>query len=284
MPIKPMLCKLGTESELKVNDPDWIWEPKYDGARITAETNGAQVKLFGRSGREKTRLFTELKIQTVKDTPVILDGEITSGTSFNDLQHRINRTNGIAQATIDYPAKFNVFDIIEVGGADIRHLPLLRRKDILKTVLIETDNVKIGSHVTDGVALFDLIKTNGLEGVVGKNLNGRYCDNKREWLKVKCWKMGTFMAVGYTAGTGWRESSFGALILADTNRMYVGQVGTGFTDEMIRNLMYIFSPAPCVFPKEPIKATWIKPFPVKIKYLEYTNDGMLRFPSFKGVV
>ncbi|KKK60842.1 hypothetical protein LCGC14_3020350, partial [marine sediment metagenome] len=65
--------------------------------------------------------------------------------------------------------------------------------------------------------------------------------------------------------------------------------GTGMNQDdtgpkSIAYLMSMFSPAQCPWPKEPEQATWVKPFAVYIQYLEYSNDGIMRFPSFKGVV
>jgi bifunctional non-homologous end joining protein LigD len=276
---EPMLCKI---QDKPFNDPGYIWEPKLDGARIIATVLDGKVRLFGRSGAEKTHLFPDLKIVTACDA--VLDGEVVSGNSFNDMQHRINRVNGVSQAIKEYPARYSVFDIMQLGSLSIAGFPLSHRKEVLKTIVTETENVSLTPCVADGVKLFEVMKQNNLEGVVGKALNGQYHEGKREWLKVKCWQEGMFVVVGYTQGTGWRKSTFGALVLADAKGNYVGSVGTGVNEEDIKNLVKMFKSGPCPFPREPEPATWIKPFPVKIKFLEKTGDGMLRFPVFKGVV
>jgi bifunctional non-homologous end joining protein LigD len=277
--IKPMLCK----TELKPFDDDnFIWERKYDGARIIAVVNGTEVKLFSRSGLEKTGLFPELRIET--KLPAILDGEVVSGDSFNGIQHRVNRQNGISIASKAYPATFHVFDVLETDGVSLEREPLFRRKLLLAANLKETENVQAAPFTDRGTELFEQAKQEQWEGIIGKSRNGAYAQGKRVWKKVKLWLSGTFLAVGYTQGTGWRANLFGALVLSDTKGAYVGSVGTGFNDADIRALMRMFSPAPCPFPRDPEPATWIKPFAVKIRYMEYTNDGMLRFPSFKGVV
>lgn len=283
---KPMLCKLGTEDDLKNFSSGkcgkWLFEPKLDGARIIAVIRDGHVRLWGRSGIEKTHLFPDLKFDVKSDC--VLDGEVLSGNTFNDLQHRINRVNGISENIKQYPARYSVFDIVASGDTPIARFPLLTRKEMLRGVVNETDNVKLTEWSDDGVKLFDLMKANQLEGVVGKAKDGLYHENKREWLKVKCWQEGEFLAVGYTAGTGARASTFGALVLCDIKGNYVGAVGTGFTDIMIRQLMRMFIPGPCRWAKEPEPAKWILPFSIKVKYLEYTNGGQLRFPAFKGVV
>lgn len=284
--IKPMLCQDAKEA---FDSPDYIWETKYDGARIIARVNfdDEPTRLFGRSGAEKTRLFPELRIET--KTPCILDGEVISGDSFNNIQHRINRQNGIGLASKSFPAVFKVFDIIQVELKDgqqfsLATAPLIQRKAALAEILVPTETVQLAEHTEKGVELFNKIEQAGGEGVIGKRKKGIYLENKREWLKVKTWRFGTFQVVGYTQGTGWRTSTFGALVLADEKGTHVGEVGTGFNADDIRSLCAMFSPAPCPFPREPEPATWIKPFVVKIRYLEFTVDGKLRFPSFRGVI
>lgn len=278
--IKPMLCKL---QDKPFNSQDYVWEQKWDGARVIAVVKSGNIRLFGRSGSEKTQLFTDLKIRTTFDC--ILDGEVVAGTSFNDMQHRIHRQSGISQAQKDYPAKFMVFDCLEIKGVDIRRSNLLKRKEALRIALVPTENVLLTPYDYDGLSLMDGIKSMGGEGVVGKNVAGIYRENARDWLKVKCWQEDIFYVRGFTQGTGWRASTFGSLVLGDGNGKFVGEVGTGFNEADTKSLFHFMmaSPGTCPWSKEPVKATWTKPFTVKIKYLEYTNDGMLRFPVFKGI-
>lgn len=274
--IKPMLCQ---QADRAFDSPDFIWETKYDGARIITYVNGTDKELQGRSGKIKTPHFPDLDIRT--KVPAILDGEVTSGSSFNDLQHRVNRQEDIEATAKTYPAKYWVFDVLEVNGIDARCESLFRRKEALAALLIETDTVFLSPFTDKGAELFEKIKVSQGEGVIGKRKQGPYLEGKREWFKVKTWQKGIFLAVGYTKGTGWRASTFGALVLSDAKGSYVGDVGTGFTNNDIDELMAIMSPSTCPFPKEPELATWVKPFAVKIQYLEFTNDGMLRFPSFR---
>jgi ATP-dependent DNA ligase len=228
-------------------------------------------------------MYPDLKLDCTRDC--VLDGEVVSmDNTFNGIQHRSNRQNGIAQAVIDYPIRYSVFDIISVGETPVDKIALMTRKDLLKMVCLETENTKLTPMTDDGVGLFALMKANHLEGVVGKAKTGFYKEGKRDWIKVKCWQEKIFIAVGYTAGTGHRGNQFGALVLADVNQAYVGNVGSGFTEETIRDIMKLFSPGSCLWSREPENATWVKPFPVRVKFLEFSNDGMVRFPVFKGVV
>jgi bifunctional non-homologous end joining protein LigD len=288
-PVKPMLCKLQMESDLPIltSTKDYIFEPKLDGTRMITVVKNSEARMWARSGIERTNLFPDLKFACTKDC--VLDGEVISGNSFNNIQHRANRVNGIEQAVKDYPAKYVVFDIISLEGTSLYNQPLMTRKAILTLVCLETDNVKPIQYVDDGVALFNAMKANQLEGVVGKTKTGFYYENKREWVKVKCWQDSQFAVVGYTQGTGWRASTFGALVLADTNGFFVGEVGTGFTEAAIKSIFAMMAPNIQLVPpmptlKVPEKVTWVKPFMVNVRFLEKTNQGQLRFPAYKGIV
>jgi len=280
--IKPMLARDGGEVK---NDPNLLFESKYDGARALAFVNGSSVRLQARSGSDKTATFPELEFQT--KLPAILDGEIVSasGLSFQDgIQTRVNTQRDVSLRAKAFPARMMVFDVLEIDGKSVESMPLLARKDLLTQILVPTSNVELAPWTDDGETLFATAKAQQLEGIVGKHKLGKYLRDRREWIKFKCWQLGTFMAVGYTAGTGWRTSTFGALVLSDAKGNYAGEVGTGFNDETISDLTRMFSPGVCPFRHEPEPATWIKPFAIRVRYLEFTNDRVLRFPSFKGVV
>jgi len=281
--INPMLCRLEASAS---NSDKILWERKYDGARIIARVAGSDHILQSRSGKDKTDHFPELRLETA--LPAVIDGEIIpvdESLGFNGIQRRVNRTLDVGWAVKEYPARLVVWDILELDGHNVRNLPLVQRRNLLEKALTVTGNVGLSPVYTDGEALFLLAKQKGWEGVIGKPKDSLYVEGSRlSWTKVKTWQSGLFFACGWTAGTGARASTFGALMLMDGNRKFVGKVGTGFDDSTIRGLMAMFKPASCPWPKAPEPATWILPFPVKIQYLEYTNDGILRFPSFKGVV
>lgn len=284
--IRPMLAKDGVTA---VNDKSMIWQSKYDGARALAFVNGSSVFLQARSGTNKTDTFPELRVQT--KLPAIVDGEIVpaNGESFQDgIQTRINTSNTtkISLLTKSHPAKYMVFDVLEIDGKNVESLPLVNRIELLNQTLVPTNNVELAPWYDDGEALFAAAKAKQLEGIIGKTRTGRYERDVRGWIKVKCWQQDTFMVVGYTDGTGWRKEGnfFGALELANMKGQYVGEVGTGFNNVDLANIMKMFSPGVCPFPREPEKATWVKPFAIKVRFLEYSNDGILRFPSFRGVI
>jgi len=289
--INPMLAKLTDGTTFA--DPRYLWEIKYDGARCIAKTGG-EARLWSRSQREMTLSFPELDIRT--KLPAVLDGEIVScdetGKSiFNQVQHRTTRENHVRWAAQEYPCIYEVFDIVEADGHDLKGLPLMDRKELLKQILIPTHNVHLAPFVEDGEKLFAEMEQKRWEGVIGKAKMGRYLPGKREWLKVKVGLKEIFYICGYTEGTGWRASTFGALVLGklDGNGFkYVGAVGTGFNEMMIYSLYQQLKELPrvsCAFGAPPEPATWVLPkIKCLIHFAEYTNDGRLRFPSFKGTL
>lgn len=293
--IEPMLAKLADENDL--SRKNYIWEEKFDGARCIAAVNGT-TRLWSRSGREMTNNFPEIQIQT--KLPAILDGEIISCDStgksvFNNVQHRTTRESNITIAMRQYPCFFQIFDILECNGRDVTAMPLVMRKDLLNRTVVSSTSTKVTSHTTDGILLFDQMKKQNREGVIGKLETGNYQPGKRVWLKVKVGIDDIFYIVGYTQGTGWRSNTFGALVLAKKNLpdekepfTYIGEVGTGFDNAMIDNLSQQMKALPIVpraFSAPSTNATWILPkLQCLVHFAEYTKDGSLRFPSFKGLL
>ena len=281
--IKPMLAEL---SPKPFNDERYLWEEKYDGIRCIAEIKGGAFRLWARSGTEKTDMFPEIDLRT--KIRAVIDGELVCDT-FNGMQHRANRINGIHQASINYPAHYEVFDVLELNGVSLVQIPLSERKKLLQEALTPTDNVSVADFTEDGEALFQKMLAEGKEGIIGKLKAGTYQAGKRAWLKVKCNQKGEFVICGYTPGTGWREATFGALVLGrqDIGKLtYVGAVGTGFTSAEIDRLFKLLRSSPvavCPFsvsPPEP-DIRWVRPeIVVEVKYLEFTNDGRLRFPAY----
>lgn len=276
--IEPMLGKLSVR-----DDSDCYWEKKFDGVRVIAFVDGKNISLQARSGTDKTTTFPELRIETKKKA--ILDGEVVSESgAFSSIQRRVNRIYDIELASKLLPVRYEVFDILEVDGVSCMHEPLHFRKQRLEVTLVKTDNVSPTRFTEDRYSLWKEAMEGTWEGIMGKKKNSIYEEGKRRWLKLKMVQEANFIVVGYTRGTGKREPSFGSLVLTDLNGKYVGQVGTGFDDLMIEELMKSMVGGDSPFQKEPIEATWIRPFGVKVKFLEYTNDGILRFPAFKELI
>ena len=139
----------------------------------------------------------------------------------------------------------------------------------------------------------------GLEGVLAKRRGSRYLEGKRtrDWLKIKTHDRQEFVICGYTKGQGRRASGFGSLVLGtyeDDGLRWVGNVGTGFTERTIEELMQKLQPLRTEtppfanVPKMPKvrkgDVEWVKPVLVaEVSFLEWTHDGHLRAPVFEGL-
>jgi bifunctional non-homologous end joining protein LigD len=162
------------------DDPDWVFEPKYDGFRglacLTPEGCSIECRsdiAFDRVDELRGILREQL---TVRDA--IFDGEVVAldrngRPSFRELSRR---TSTIAYA---------IFDVLWLNGRDLRGLPLSRRKRFLDlAVPANTAHVmKVLSIETDGVALFKAAGKLDLEGIVAKRKADHY-DGAAVWHMV----------------------------------------------------------------------------------------------------
>ncbi|HUK84577.1 MAG TPA: DNA polymerase ligase N-terminal domain-containing protein, partial [Candidatus Acidoferrum sp.] len=193
------------------------------------------------------------------------------------------------------PVSYIVFDILEKDGKSLTNLSLMERKQILKDSLKEGSNVFLSDFIEEkGEAYFKLVLEKGLEGVMAKNKESHYEEGLRtgSWLKIKKLKTCDCIIFGYTQGTQSRGKTFGALTLGLYDKsdqpVYVGKVGTGFTQEMLGILMDKFEKLKT--DKAPFKAeagdkvTWLEPKLVcEVAFQVVTKDLRLRMPRFKGL-
>jgi bifunctional non-homologous end joining protein LigD len=159
--------------------------------------------------------------------------------------------------------------------------------------------VRLSEFFDDGRALLAAAKEQGLEGVVAKRVGSRYAVGKRtrDWLKVKTHGDQEFVIAGYTKGQGRRSGSFGSLVLGywrGDEFAYAGNVGTGFNeaeiDRLLKNLKPLEREDP-PFPEVPKMpkvrkgdVAWVEPKLVaQVEFAEWTHDGHLRAPVYKGL-
>ena len=145
--------------------------------------------------------------------------------------------------------------------------------------------------------MLDVARERGLEGVVIKRRSSRYLPGSRsgDWIKVKNFRTQEVVIGGWTAGKGERDGSLGALLLGvptDGGLAYVGKVGTGFTvatrEELLRRLTPLARKStPFSSPlsrAETALAHFVRPTVVgEVQFAEWTNDGHLRQPSWRGL-
>jgi len=289
---RPMLATL---TEDLPRGEGWLFEPKWDGYRALAYVRGSEARLFSRNGNDLTQRFAPVAKELAKAlrTPdAVVDGEVvaldTQGkSSFSAMQQGSTHL------------AYEVFDLLEADGEPVVGLPLTERRARLEKLLARNPVVQISGSFEDGEALLEAAREQGLEGVMAKRASSRYAEGKRggDWLKIKTHGRQEFVVCGYTRGQGRRSGSFGALVLGlhrGEAWEWVGNVGTGFGERAIRELLAKLeplrrdeSPFPVV-PKMPKvrkgDVVWVEPELVcEVEFAEWTHDGHLRAPSFQGL-
>jgi len=294
---------LATLAERPFSGKEWLFEIKYDGVRLMASRAGDTVELYGRSGQAIRGRYPEL-VAALRRLPVerfLLDGEIValdeSGKpSFQRLQARMGLTNplDIERAAAQVPVIGIFFDCLALDGHDLRRLPLLERKALLKSFLPPLGPVRFGDHVlAHGEAFFDAASAERLEGIVAKKVGSLYAGGRsREWVKIKCQRRQEFVIGGYTAPQGSR-GYFGALHLglyAGGRLVYVSKVGTGFDQAGLKALWERLQPlrrdtSPFEVGSPAGRGHhWVEPRLVcEVRFTEWTKDGGIRHPAFLGL-
>lgn len=295
--IRPMLAQSAGKP---FNRPNYIYEPKKDGVRCIAYLNDRTI-LQARSGKDITFKFPELaELHKQVKHPCILDGEIC-GTSFNAIQHRIHQQKpfAIRIAMGQYPCTFNGFDQLQLDDKTTEGVQLIDRKDLLVANFVESDVGLLLPWYEDYETAERIYRDT--EGIMAKYKYSLYARDNRSahWLKIKNFKEDKFVICGLTRGENDRASTFGALILGtydDGKLTYVGNVGTGFTRELLASIMTITNAyrSECPFARVPDvdrpvlywtdPQFWGSSLKCEVRYLELSPEGKLRFPSFRRMV
>ncbi|MFN8651886.1 MAG: non-homologous end-joining DNA ligase [Gemmatimonadales bacterium] len=228
----------------------WIFELKLDGYRMLGARTADRPKLISRNGADYTGIFPEVAraVQALPASGALVDGEIVvldanGKPSFSLLQQRarLSRPLDIARASVELPATYFIFDLLGFEDFDLRGLPLLERKRLLKRLLPPLGALRYLDHFeTHGKKLMDQVRDLGLEGIIGKKADAAYRPGRGpNWVKIRAEKNGDFVVVGFTPPKGSRDG-FGALHLADFVNgalVYAGRAGSGFSDKMLRELL-----------------------------------------------
>ncbi len=285
---------LATLSKEIVTGPEWIYEEKYDGIRAVVYRDDERVRLLSRTGRDLTAGFPAIvdPLRDLPDPDFVLDGELVvfdpSGVSrFQLLQRR-----GIDTRT---RTVYVIFDCPRSQRRDLLRRPLAERRERLLELVPKRVGPLMPSRrlPRDGKKALAIAREKGWEGIIAKIASSPYEPGirSRAWVKVKVRGESEFVIGGYTPPQGSR-AELGALLvgLYDRGRLrYTGKVGTGYTQEMLRDLgakVKLLRTDKSPFdPPSPIRdAVWVRPRLVaQIAYAEWTADGKLRQPAFLGL-
>jgi len=300
--VKPMLATLVSEP---FDDPEWVYEVKWDGYRALAIINKGEAELISRNKKSFNEKFYPIyniikswKINTVIDGEILVLNE-KGISNFGDLQNWRSEADG--------ELVYYAFDILWYEGRDLTGLPLSKRQAILKDILpTNDDRVRLSKVFSaSGTEFFRAAERIGLEGIIAKKADGTYTPGIRsgEWLKIKINKRQEVIIAGYTKNQD-TVKQFSSLLLGvyeNGQLQYAGKVGTGFSDKVQKEMMQLFKPLiteqspfssipdvnkPSRFRPNPpkAKATWLKPELVcEVAFAEITSDGVFRHPSFQGM-
>jgi len=283
--VRPMLATLVPEAFHRAG---WVYEEKYDGERILAYKEGAEVRLLSRNAKDYTARFAEIAaaIAGLLDRTLLFDGEVIALD-----RHGVSRFQ-LLQRGANKPI-YAVFDCLYKDGRDLRNDPLMARRGVLESVLGTTGLLFVARRLAEnGLEAYRIAKRRGYEGVVAKDSSAPYIEGRStKWLKVKVRQEEEFVIAGYTAPSGSRKY-FGALLLGGYRGRelhYVGKVGTGFSQPVLAALFKKFKslvqPTPSVVdPPREKHITYVAPRLVaQVTFQEWTGDGKLRQPVFLGL-
>jgi bifunctional non-homologous end joining protein LigD len=304
--IHPMLA---TPTDKAFDNPDWLFEIKWDGYRAVAFIEDGRVRLMSRTQNDLTAQFSELGSlpRFVKAERAILDGEIAAldeegRPSFSLMQQRTGFRTGKRPMPRreGVPVIYYAFDLLYLDGFDLRRVALEQRKQLLQERVVAGGVVQFSDHYAEkGLDLFDAAKQRGLEGILAKKRKSVYEEQRsRDWLKIKITQRQECVIGGYTDPEGSREY-FGALVLGLYGQkgrlIHVGQVGTGFDHKTLKEMFARLQPLKTK--QNPFygeigglrKVQFVRPELVaEIKFAEWTHEsadgGMkLRAPVFMGL-
>ncbi|MGH2915861.1 MAG: DNA ligase D [Solirubrobacteraceae bacterium] len=298
----PMLAGAGP---MPADESAWSFEVKWDGVRAIAYARPGHLRLESRNLNEITDAYPEVRgmLADLGMHEAVLDGEIVAfgqdgRPSFERLQRRMHVTSSSAvrRLAASTPVVYAIFDLLHLDGRGLISLPYAQRRERLEALGLRGPAWRVpAAHAGRGRGLLDATGAQGLEGIVAKRLDSRYEPGRRTgaWIKIKHTRRQELVIGGWLPGEGRRAQRIGALLMGhgqDGGLRYAGRVGTGFTDRSLIELARALEPlradaTPFAHtPKLPRNAVFVKPVLVaEIEFREWTGDGVMRAPSFKGL-
>lgn len=279
------------------NDTNYLFQLKWDGLRMLARLPGekGRIEFQNRRGHIRTSAYPELNdLSLILDgRRAILDGEIVvlrdGRPSFQAVMRR-ELADPDASILRTHPIHYMIFDLLWLDDQDLRKVPIEERLRLLKSLLQSGPRWElVESRAGEGRRLFEAVRAEGLEGIVAKRLGSLYVPGKKSgaWIKVKCFRLMPCVVGGYTL-KGPRPSALMVGAYREKELIYLGRVGSGITqsdlDRMAASTASIrtdhspFSRFPRIE-----GAQFLKPILVgRVKYLEWTAEGLFRAPVWEG--
>lgn len=310
--IPPMLATL---AEGAFDDDGWLYEVKWDGYRVQAVVRDGKTRLWTRKRVDAATYFPDLAAERgwIDAEEAIVDGEVVAldpdgRPDFSLLQDRTGlrglqgsaRSNDpdaprpSAEERRAIPLAYMAFDLLHLDGRSLLEVPLEDRKRLLRRALRPHPVIRYASHVAgEGRAFMGAAAERNLEGIVAKRRDSRYLPGRRtrDWLKIKLRLEQDVVVVGWLPGQG-SHKDLGSIIVAvheDGKLRHAGQVGSGLDGKVRRELLATLrdierDTAPLAKAPRLPQARWVEPTLVaSAEFTEWTSDGLLRQPVFKGI-
>jgi len=284
----PMLATLAAAPP--DDDSDWTYELKYDGFRALVAISDGRLAMWSRNELDLSTRFPKIagQLGKLKLDDVVLDGEIVAVD-----EQGVPRFQLLQGGT--HREMLFVFDLLWLGGRDLRRVPYAERRALLEQALKKPPaHIAVARQLrkSGAEALAEAAKE-GWEGIIAKRKSSVYEPRRsKEWLKVKALQGQELAIIGWNPATN-SAKEIGSLHLAyrddDGSWRYAGKVGTGFSaklrtwfrDELAKDAV----PKPVAADAPRVRvATWVQPrFVAQVAFTEWTADNRLRHPAFLGL-
>ncbi len=297
--VAPMLATL---TGAPFDDPDWLFEVKWDGFRVEAVVDGGTTRLWTRGEKDAAARyfgpFLDPPTWIAADQAVV-DGEVIALDANGEPDFALlqSRLKGKAVASEPTPFVYEVFDLLHLDGRSLLDEPLEERRRLLAKVLRPDGRVRLSEHIeAHGIAFFEAARARALEGIMAKDRRSTYVPGKRtdRWLKVKIRPEQELVVGGWVTGAG-KAVDLGAILVGvyqDGALRYAGKIGAGYTnrtrDELLAAVKPLATDGSPFTPPPPRAASrdarWLRPeLVIRAEFAGWTGDGLVRQASYKGI-
>lgn len=283
--VDPMLCTLVKEP---VENEAYIFELKWDGYRIVSRVEKGEVRMNSRSGLDYTGKYPLIAeaLQSLGHD-LMIDGEVIvlndeGKPDFDALQLYNGKRS---------PIRYCVFDLLYLNGTSMMDMPLYQRKQLLETLVNKSEIFLFSESFDDGMALYEKVLEDNLEGIVAKKKDSIYTPGERgyDWLKVPTRKRQEFIIGGWAESD--RTRSFKSLLFGayeDGKLQWIGRSGGGYKQSEMPGILKMLKEIETdkspfnnkVLDTKGAKTHYVKPRLVaNFEFATWTKSGRIRKPA-----